>query len=306
MKSMRHPWRLFAGTLFLLGGGVAGAWAQQDPEMAVRLSDHFDEERGQLVFYAENRDFCDYYVTISFVYAEGFTGMAGSTSALVRPGEQMLRDYRVQEGAQRIGYNYQYALFRGDPRAKLDAEFTYALPVAVEETVTARLVENRDGYQVEFELPADTVYACRGGVVCDDQLKDFSAKGHGRFADTRNGAQVTLSHADGSFGEYVFFGQPLVYAGERVEMGQPIAVTRENVGRHAVRFAVYFLDMNKMKELRMGNKHTHIRPFFQTYNDGKARLEEGKTYISEWTDDMPLQDMTKRERKRYLRQSGKP
>lgn len=297
---MKNKKNVLTLVLVCLACCVLYAQSKQDPDCAVRLFDHFDKDSRQLTFRSENRDFCDYYVMISFLYAEGFSGMLGGTSSVVGPGEQQLMSYNVAENAQRYGYNYQYALFRGNPYAKLNAEFTYALPVSGEETVLTRLVENKEGYQLEFELPSDTVYACRSGVICDDRLKDFSFKGRECFANTKNMSQLTLSHRDGSFGEYVFRGEPLVYAGEEVAMGEPIAVVREGQERFLLRFSVYFLDKNKLKELRVAHKHTHLRPFFQTYNSGKTRLEQDKTYIGEFTDEMFLQDLTRKEKKRYL------
>ncbi|MDR0540871.1 MAG: hypothetical protein LBH19_01520, partial [Dysgonamonadaceae bacterium] len=47
----------------------------QDPDNAVQLSHDFDQHQGRLAFYSDNRDFCDYYLYVTFVYAEGFEGI---------------------------------------------------------------------------------------------------------------------------------------------------------------------------------------------------------------------------------------
>lgn len=271
----------------------------QAPNNAVQLSDEFDESRGQLTFYADNIDFCDYYLYISFMYSEGFSGMGGGKSVVVGPGKHSIMNYKVIEGASRIGYNYQYAMFRGTTDKKPNVDFSYALPVSNEETVVSRATENRDGYQLSFELPTDTVRACRGGIVCDDDLKDNTAKGFKNFSDNQTFTQITLYHDDGTFGEYIFRGRSLVYSGQRIKMGIPVAIVDKEL--YHVNFSVYFLDKNKVKDNNIGNKHTHFRPFFQSYNGGKVRLESGKTYISELTDEMFMQDMSKREQKKFLK-----
>jgi hypothetical protein len=273
----------------------------QDPNSAVQLSDKFDESQGRLTFYADNKDFCDYYLYISFLYSEGFQGMATGASVVVSPGQRPIMNYRVNEKATRYGYNYRYAMFRGNTDKKTDVEFSYALPVANEETTFAVITENREGYQLAFELPTDTVYACRGGVICNDDLKDNTAKGNKSFSDNRSLSQITVYHADGTFGEYVFKGKSLTYPGQDIKTGAPIAIVNNSLKKYSVRFSVYFLDKNKVKDQNIGNKHTHFRPFFQTYDEGKVRLENEKAYICELTDEMLMQDMSKRERKKFLK-----
>jgi hypothetical protein len=270
----------------------------QDPDIAVALSHNLDQMQKRLDFYADNEDFCDYYLDVSFIYAEGFEEMPSGRSLTVTPGKQQVMTYRMREGAPRYSYNYRYTMYRGNSKKKPQVDFTYSLPVAVNNATTATIVENPEGYQLAFDMPLDTVYACRGGVVCDDNLKDNSLKGHKQFNDSRRRSQVTVCHADGSFGEYIFKGKPLVYPGQKVKMGKPIAVV-EKTNNYLLRFSVYFLDKNKMGN-NTGSKHTHFRPFFQTVNKGKTRLENGTSYLCEYTDEVLMQDMSKREKKNFM------
>jgi hypothetical protein len=279
----------------------ANAQTMQDPNNAVQLSDNFDGSLGRLTFNADNRDFCDYCLTIFFIYAEGFSGIATQTSSVISRGQHQIRNYKVMENASRIGYNYQYAMYRGNPDKKINIDFNYCLPAADEESVTAVEVENNEGYQLAFELPSDTVYACRGGIVCDDDLKDFTAKGYKSFNDNRNQSKITVYHNDGSFSEYVFKGKSLVFPGQAVKMGSPIAIVQNIADKYSMCFSTYFLDKNKLADNNTGNKHTHFRPFFQTYNYGKLRLENNRVYICEHTDEMLMQDMSKREKKNFLK-----
>jgi hypothetical protein len=289
----------------LLSVCQANAQSFQDPNNAVQLSDNFDKDQGRLIFYADNKDFCDYYLYISFVYSEGFQGMSTGTSVVVGRGQRQIKNYRVNERATRYGYNYHYAMFRGNPDKKTDVEFSYSLPVVNEETIFTETTENQEGYQLAFELPADTVYACRGGIICDDNLKDHTAKGHERFSNSLVLSKITVYHADGTFGEYVFKGKSIVHPGQDIKTGTPIAIVNKTLEKYSVKFSVYFLDKNKLDDKNIGNKHTHFRPFFQTYNAGKIRLEDEKAYICELTDEILMQDMSKGERKKFLKNRTK-
>jgi hypothetical protein len=278
----------------------------QDPYEAVQLSDDFDQSAGRLTFYASNLDFCDYYLHIFFRNAEGFQAMTSSTSLAVSHGRQrMIKTYRVDEKATRYAYQYSYLTFRGTIYKKPNVDFLYSLPVVNEETIFAETVENQEGYQLAFELPTDTVYACRGGILCDDNLKDHSAKGRNGFNNSRVLSKVTVYHADGTFGEYAFMGKPIGYPGRKVDVGTPIAIVDESIGKYSAYFSAYFLDKNKVNHTNVGNKHTHFRPFFQTDNEEKIRLENGKTYTCKLTDEMRMQDMSRRERKNFLKSRAK-
>jgi hypothetical protein len=49
-------------TILLLTAFQANAQSFQDPDNAVQFSDDFDRSLGRLIFYADNKDFCDYYL----------------------------------------------------------------------------------------------------------------------------------------------------------------------------------------------------------------------------------------------------
>jgi len=274
----------------------------QDPSLALQLSADFNGDR--VAFFADNRDYCDYHLRIFFTYAEGFEGMSSGISLNTSPGRRQILSYKVRQGATRYSYNYSYAMYRGNSYKKPNAEFTYALPVTPGGEVTVMIPENQEGYQLAFDMPSDTVYACRDGVMCDDELKDNTAKGYKHFRDNMNFSQITLYHVDGSFGEYIFRGAPLVSPGEEVKMGMPIAIIDAQY-RSSLRFSVYFLDQNKLKDIKIGNKHSHLRPFFQTENDGILRLINEGMYQCLCTDDMLMQDMSKHEKKAFLKNKSK-
>jgi hypothetical protein len=268
------------------------------PNRAVRFSTDFDKSREQLTIISINEDFCDYYVHISFVDVDGFEGMtATGTSTIVGRGKRQIRIYRTKTGATRHFYRYRYDIYRGNSTKKPNTAFTYALPVVTCDTASAVIVGNPGDYQLVFNLPSDTVYACRSGVMCDDNLNDHSGKSY----SLAYLSQITLYHSDGSFSGYTFIGKPLVAPGQKIKMGTPIAIVERDSDKYAVRLSTYFLDKNKLKDKSPFPKHTHFLPFFQTANEGKAQLQNEKIYTCELTDEMRMQEMSKREKKKLLK-----
>ena len=270
---------------------------QQSVSNAVQITTQFDQEQNQVLFMAENQDFCDYTVYISL------GGQSQYRKA--RPGKTEL--FRVKYTPDMSFSGYRFAMYRGNADKKPNIDFAYCLPIAKGDSTVMFTNPISDGYQMSFIILSDTLYASRGGIVCDDELTDFTAKGHQNFSGSRIAKKITIYHDDGTFGEYVFMGQPLTSLGKRVSMGQPVAVlnkSNEDIRSYS-NFAVYFLDKNKVRNTSTGNKHTHFRPFFQTVNDGKVRLEEEKTYICDLNDEMLMQDMSKQQRKKFQKVKNK-
>lgn len=265
--------------------------------VAVELINDLDTGRGQLNLSCWNKDYCDYYLSFSFNNAEGFEGMPSTdTWTVVGPGRRQIRIYKTKQGATRFSYRMGYlAMYRGNITLKPDIDFVYALPAAAGKAATIGISGMPGDQKLIFDLPTDTVYACREGVMCDDNLSDHSR----RIFNRSDMSQITLYHKDGSFGGYVFKGKPLVAPGEKVNMGSPIAVVEKVYGT-SLSFTVYFLDKNKF-EIPWGNKHTSLMPFFHTVNEGKVQLKTDGSYVGELTNTLLMQDMSRHEKKVFMR-----
>ena len=118
-------------------------------------------------------------------------------------------------------------------------------------------------------------------------------------------SRIIVYHNDGSFSEYSGFEKPLVYPGENVKLGQPIAVNTGKIFPKTVTFAVYYLDKNKVQNAETGNKYSHLVPVFHTLNAGDIKLEEETTYIGEINDHLITQEMSAKQKKRYEKNQAK-
>ena len=269
---------------------------------AIKLSDKFEREQGLLTLYADNRDFCPYFLNITFTDCLNFNGMSGVRSYIVTPGKNAFVSFSLSDKSKAYNYRYKFTMLRGNPDGKVDIDFAYALPANAIGKISALPIDVGNRYQILFELPTDTVFACRDGVMCDDGLSDHSFKGRKNFGGSESTEQITLYHKDNSFGEYVFIGKSLVFPGQKIKMGTPIAVVENISGKYQVYFSTYYLDKKKIKEANKdGRKHSYIKPFFQTANEGKSQLVKDKEYSCIISDEMVVQDMNKRERNRFLK-----
>ena len=260
-------------------------FAQQQISNAVEITTEVCHETEKLRFIGDNRDFCDYVVLINFAGQSRFIN--------ARPGKNELFNVKITPSMSYGGY--RFAMYRGSVALKPNIDFAYYLPIAKGDSLVMNVNKFSNNYQMDFTLDSDTIYAIRGGIVCNDELTDFTEKGYEYFSSSRVVKHITIYHKDGTFGEYVFIGQPLVSSGYKVNMGQPVAVLGKN---NRFSLSLYFLDKNKIKNISIGNKHTHFRPFFQTQNEGKVRLDEDEIYYSELNNEMLMQDMSKREQKK--------
>ncbi len=262
---------------------------------AVQVWGYVDWSRGRLSINTHNTDFCDYNVRIQFHQASGFEGISGNQiiSSTVGRGKLEIRSFRVKDPPH--NYGFHYSIYRGNITKKPNTDLIYALPVAIRDTVGVSTIGTPDSQQISFNLASDTIYACRSGVMCDDDLTN-----HAGFSYTPAGgvSQITLYHEDGSFSEYVFIGKSLVAAGQKINMGSPIAVIEKYKEKYTLTFTAYFLDRNRMVS-NSPQKYTYFIPYFQTVNVGKIQVETGGTYTCQLTDKMKMQEMSKREIRKF-------
>lgn len=250
-------------------------------------------EKGDLTISALNNDCCDYHLFFHLPSPQGLTPTGGDRVQKVinRGKTQIMNLKRTQNNNVNPG-NYTFSFYAGDPHKKPNLDYQYALPVAAGDSIYV-LPEQSELYTQRFSLKNtnDTIYASREGIVCDYLLRKTQT--------------LTIYHKDGTLADYkpgYKYEKILVNPGNKVKVGQPIAVL--GVYQKDVLFSVYFLEKNKLKE-RI-NPHSGLVPLFQVANKDNVKLDFHKVYISELNTDMITQDMSKKEREKYIKSlSGK-
>lgn len=283
---------LFVFTSLLLFS--LAAFALAPPTQSVEIRMEYDSQ-GNLMVFADNKDFCDYYLSVILSDIRGSDMQTHPYNATISRGERKLFTIKKVSDFTYPTGRVSYMAYRGNVNPKLKTDFIYSLPVKPGDTVQAGTAKNSGDFTLAFDLSraGDTIYACREGRICDYKLTDQTAKGH--IADDK----IIVYHNDGSLSEYAQFEKSLVFPGEFVKIGQPIAINTGKTVPKTIIFAVYYLDKNKVKNAETGSKHSHLIPVFHTLNAGDVKLEEDATYTGEITEDMIIQEMSDREKKKY-------
>ena len=277
------------------------AFSLAPPTQAVEVRMEFDSE-GNLMIFANNKDYCEYYLAATLSDVKGYdVSRANPYITTVRKGESKILTLKRLSNSTSYSYNCTYMAYRGRVNPKLNMDFVYSLPVKPGDSVQAAPEKSSGDFTLVFDLSfaGDTIYACREGRVCDDNLTDQTSKGN---TVTK---RIIVNHKDESFSEYSYFEKALVYPGEYVKLGQPVAINTGKTFPKRVTFAVYYLDKNKVQNTETGSKYSHLVPVFHTLNAEDLKLEENTVYICEVNEHLITQEMSDREKKKYEKKKGK-
>ncbi|MDW3191587.1 MAG: hypothetical protein R8G66_04460 [Cytophagales bacterium] len=150
-------------------------------------------------------------------------------------------------------------------------------------------------YQFESKQ-ADTVFAARRGLVVE-VVKEFGVDTTSHFQRNRN--SIMIEHNDGTLAGYQGFARNGVFpkVGDKVEVNTALGTIRDGETRGALHFMAYFLVGFDYDQQSSANEF--ISPEFAT-NKGQTVLMPQKYYIVARSEELILQEMSKRERKKYL------
>jgi murein DD-endopeptidase MepM/ murein hydrolase activator NlpD len=169
----------------------------------------------------------------------------------------------------------------------------------------------KDWYVIRLKMnPGDTIFAARRGIVTE--VEDQSNLNDAGLASAGSENFIEIVHRDCSFGHYGILkrNSALIRPGQAVEAGQPIGlVGGDRYGRGAeARFSVYYNIEQKGDQKEDGTKEkvnwVYIPLQFWTERNGKGKLKNGATYISEHPLSLITQEAKKTE-KRKLKTKGK-
>lgn len=298
---MHYPKQIFITGLILFMPFIV--FSQQHTRAISVTNERGVHNKDDINFVSNNADFCDYYVILEFPELMGYTakGSIPCKKTVKSGSENMVTLRKDAHFATSPNYSWRYSCFRGNINPKLNLDYIYALPVKSGDNTLIRILQSRDlELLFSFKQTNDTVYACRGGRVCDNNRSDHSA----RFSRLQE--RIIIFHDDKSFSEYSNYSKSLIFPGEDIKIGQPIAIiSADEKGNKFLKFSVCYLDKNKMEDEESGIKHSAIMPVFHTQNKGDLKIEESTIYTSEITEDMITQEMSKKERAKYEKNKSK-
>lgn len=204
--------------------------------------------------------------------------------------------------------DYNYNLYHYEGHANpIIKDFSYSLPFGKGLSVNVESAEyspysmyydkQDQFFGLNFSIPErEIIHAARGGKVT--LIEDGYDKG-----DKHN--RITIEHRDGTIANYIGFKKNTIRVsiGEEILMGAPLAEAQgpSDDGIQLL-FTVSYLKVepkNDKSPAEWGSL-VYYKPEFQT-EEGKGLLENGNEYTCVRNPKLITQDMTKKERKRYLK-----
>ncbi len=217
-----------------------------------------------------------------------------------------------------IDYSYTYRSMRGNPNARIDKDFTYILPFKKNTEVYVRSLYNL-GKHFNEEKPKNwtayqfytkgeqQVVAVRKGLVVK-VVDEFQTDTTQIFSFKRSKNEVLIEHSDGSLASYKGLkrGSITVKEGQTVKPNDVLGSSDryDKKGKFEIRFCIYYLDKKGVWDIGTKGKkaklYAYIKPLFYTPK-GKSFLEMRKMVIAACTEEIIMEEFSRREKKKYLK-----
>lgn len=223
---------------------------------------------------------CNYY---NYDECDYFLQRRNDKSYNLHPGKNTLyiiqkKDKIYNPAKEATRYHYCRGIF---PK-NFNISTPYALPVK-NGTRTAWITDKKEAFKTLcFKTEkTDTIYATRGGILCKTPSSRF----------------ILIYHPDNTFAAYIGLCDKFVSPGDKVITGQPIGIA----GKDNISISFFFLDKNKIQATETsGYPYSHFVPTFRT-DKGDVRPIERRFYRAVTDDALIMQDMSKKEQKKYLK-----
>ena len=222
-----------------------------------------------------NEDFCDYYIF-----------QENDRSYNISPGKNTI--FRIEQNSQ-VGDTFKnpsrYRYFRGQFPKDFQVDRPYALPIKNGKEITWQIDSQERMKTMNFIInKGDTIYATRSGIACRTVLPQH----------------LLIYHHDHTFAAYLMMSENFIVPGEQIQVNQPIGIA----GILGVSISYFFLDSNKFNASgSIGYPYSHFTPIFRTAK-GDLKLTEKTSYKAVIDDGLVMQEMSKREQKKYLKQKN--
>lgn len=272
--------------------------------------------------FAESQELGEYTIKLTFSSLMGYRSSPSVSSDIststIEKGKKEIMKLTLDKMSSSSQFQYSYTYYIGRALRKApDSSFAYLLPATTGNSlrifpvssVAERLnLKNKEDYFYStgfiYKL-GDTICASRAGLVynCNDDVKqgetttDF-------YKSSRN--NIEIQHKDGSLDRYNFVApiQLLVKAGDYVYPGQRIAVFNKESARYYLLFSTYYLDQNKVNNIKAyGSEAPSSYVFLPTHfyaaeSEKPARLEINKEYTVQHPKELIVAEMSKRDKKK--------
>ncbi|MEL7118963.1 MAG: M23 family metallopeptidase [Bacteroidota bacterium] len=277
-----------------------------------------------MVLVCDNFTHAKHTIDINFNELNKFTNVVLTPiRRVVKPGRTQI--LKLNQLDKPFGGRIQWYVSKGCATQFPDTSVVYLLPVAPGKTTsitsihtinedTKEITAEEDYYAMAFTMTrGDTVFSARKGVVTEvgNELNQ------GYVSNTASDNPLNtleIMHDDCSFANYWSFkkGEVFVKVGQRVEAGTPLGIIESDAFDEGtqLRFHVRYnnvrqketIGLDRLREpvLFVNNSWGYVKSIFWTLQDGATLLEDELIYKSEHPDELVIQEMNKRQTKRFL------
>ncbi|OEK03340.1 hypothetical protein BFP97_18225 [Roseivirga sp. 4D4] len=267
---------------------------------------HEPTKDGEYVFYAFNSIAKDTHIVVVFN-----TGLNQWRPDAPLPFQKTISTGKIRlfkvtpVGTSQPRFDYRYYFYNGVGNPEI-SDVEYAIPGAEDETVLVRGITEptskpdeeggyRDYYGVGFYT--NDIRSTRDGqvrtirVVQGDPQKSF----------------IQVRHRDGTVGNYygAVNGTLTVNEDQVVKAGDIMAKAgiKSRDGTLYFNFSVSYMKVVVDKDIdsREWSSTRYLIPLFRTVNKERVRLKRNVGYTASYPDELITQEMSKREKKRYLK-----
>lgn len=272
---------------------------------------------------ADNTSYYPYTIQIMFTKLTGASALSQGVPYIYVSGHGSNRLLTLKRETEEvpIGFAYQTRIYKGNWKMDSDSSYVYLPPVAPGKEVYVRTLTALEDFfrkkkptkvtGLAFRMnEGDTVYAMRGGLVCEvcqHQASDALQKEKTKiYARTEN--YVVVYHKDGSFATYKLFKENGVFVkpGDKVEAGMPLGVIgagNYSQGSHLrVQMSGCFRDSDKEYAIEGRGYHSFV-PVLATDEKKTCKPYPGTVpvFTAQHPQSLIMKEMTRREKQQYLK-----
>lgn len=294
--------------IFCLLGSI-----QSFAQRQIKVSYNYDNVTEKYIFEAQNTSNNHYTLVIYFNTINNLRASTGlPVIKTIGPGINRLFTLE-RSGPGSTNFDWGWVYWLGTHKAKVD-DVDYVLPVTPGKKVevvslsslkqTLYQEEDSTHYALGFNMvDGDTIRAVRRGVV--ESIQQDIQTDTLTYSFTRNRNSMRIRHEDGTVARYTNFknNSALIEEGDEVLPGTPLALATQTniVGDAYVLLTITYIEIEPERNVEYKEWATtkYVIPKFKT--DGyQGELEPRKSYLAILNEDLITQEMSKREKKKYL------
>jgi len=257
-----------------------------------------------------------FYVDLKFLTIKN--SLTNQLARVITSKQGILGQLKPMDRNKWIEFTFRFQTIRGTPISRFKNDFVYLMPF---KNGTKIRVQNLGYYGknigggkpdswMAFQFKTDkseSVLAARKGLVVE-VTDEFSADTSQNHSFIRSVNEVLIEHRDGTLARYFGFERGSI----KVKPGQYIYPHEElgKTGRYdsekayQLHFCIYFLNTREIYHLnseeKKMNAYSYFTPCFH-WKGGESILLPGNDYVAESSEELIMQEFSRREKKKYLK-----